>query len=56
MLEAKTALGRLPEEEVEAIPETFRTGFVLRHGDSINAAEGADILNITRENAALPRA
>jgi hypothetical protein len=50
------ALGRLPEEEVEAMPETYRTGFGLRHVKSINAAEVADILNNTRENASvLPR-
>jgi hypothetical protein len=41
----------LPEEEVEAMPGTYRTGFGLRHVESINAAEVADILNNTRENA-----
>jgi DNA-directed RNA polymerase specialized sigma24 family protein len=41
----------LPEEEIEAMPETYRTGFGLRHVESINAAEVADILNNTRENA-----
>jgi DNA-directed RNA polymerase specialized sigma24 family protein len=50
MLEGHTSVGRMLEEEVEAMLETYGTVFVARHVEPINAAEVADILNITREN------
>jgi RNA polymerase sigma-70 factor (ECF subfamily) len=41
---------RLLEEEVEALPESYRTVFVLRDVEEINTAEVAEILNVTPEN------
>jgi RNA polymerase sigma-70 factor (ECF subfamily) len=41
---------RLLEEEVEALPESYRTVFVLRDVEEINTAEVAKILNVTPEN------
>ncbi len=41
---------RLLEEEVNALPDNYRTVFVLRDVEEIDAAEVAEILNITPDN------
>ena len=41
---------RLLEEEVDALPDNYRTVFVLRNVEEISAADVAEILNITPEN------
>jgi RNA polymerase sigma-70 factor, ECF subfamily len=40
----------LLEEEVNALPDNYRTVFVLRDVEEIDAAEVAEILSITPEN------
>ena len=41
---------RLLEEEVDGLPDRYRTVFVLRDVEEMKAAEVAEILNITPEN------
>jgi RNA polymerase sigma-70 factor (ECF subfamily) len=47
---SNSEIGRLLEEAVEKLPDTYRTIFILRDVEDMSTTDAADVLEIIEEN------